>query len=112
MSKFASETDNRVPTLGGETMRDFKVYEKMVRAHVLSQWAKDADEKKAKMITIGPALYKNLLVLGNSVSTMVEMLDVNELAKEDGAERLLQYLRETRFQEARLAQLPRVFKKY
>ena len=51
MSKFVSETENRVPTLGGETMRDFKVYEKMVRAHVLSQWAKDADEKKAKMAT-------------------------------------------------------------
>ena len=103
------DLDNRIPSLSGETMRDFKIYEKMVRAHVLSTWAKDAEEKKAKMMTIGPALNKNLLALGNSVSTMVEMLDVNELAKEDGAERLLTYLRETRFQEARLAQLPRVF---
>ena len=49
MAKVVLDLDNRVPTLSGETMRDFKVYEKMVRAHVLSQWAKDAEEKKAKM---------------------------------------------------------------
>ena len=111
-SSYRAEPDSKVPVLAGESVKDFKTYEKMVKAHVLSTSGATEDEVKRKLKTLGPALYKNLIVMNNSISMLVEQLDVSKLAVENGAEVLLEYLRTMRFSEGKLAQLPRVFRRF
>ncbi len=83
MASAKMELDGRVPTSTGEIMGDFRTYEKMVQAHMLSIVAKDLDEREMKLKTVGPALYKNCLVLGNGILMMIEQLDADTLAADD-----------------------------
>ena len=112
MASYRVEPDAKVPVLADESVKEFKTYEKLVKAHVLSTTGSTDDEVKRKMKAMGPALYKNLIVMGNSISMLVEQLDVHSLAVEDGADILLKYLRDMRFSEGKLAQLPRVFRRF
>ncbi len=107
---FRSETDNRVPVLSDENMKDFCTCERLLQAHVLSTTGKDDEGTKRKLREIGPALYKNLMMMGNSISILMEQLDLRALAVEDGANLLLNHLRTTRLSDGKLAQLPRVFR--
>ena len=106
------EPDTRVPILGGESMKDFKTYERLVKAHVLSISARDAAELAIKKKAVGPSLYKNLLTLNNSVSVMIESVDLNSLATENGADMLLTFLKMNCFKEGALVSLPRVYRKF
>ena len=96
----------------GETTKDFKKYKTIVQAHVLSITGKDAEEIKNKKDALGPALYKNLLNLGNSVSTLMEQREPAEYVGDAGWEKLLAYLEAERFHEGKLAELPRVYDKF
>ena len=86
MASYRVEPDAKVPVLAGESVKEFKTYEKLVKAHVLSTIGSTDDEVKRKMKAMGPALYKNLIVMNNSISMLVEQLDVQTLAVEDGAD--------------------------
>ena len=108
MASYRIEPDAKVPVLAGQSVKEFKTYEKLVKAHVLSTTGSTDDEVKRKMKAMGPALYKKLIVMGNSIRVLVEQLDVQTLAVENGADTLVKYLREMRFSEGKFAQLPRV----
>ncbi len=96
--------------LNGENMKGFRTYERLVQVHVLSAAGKNDEDIKRKLRAIGSALYKNLLMMGNSIIMPMEQSDVRTLAVEDGANLLLNHLRTTRFSEGKLSQLPRVYK--
>ena len=96
----------------GESAKDFKTYEKLVKAHVLSTSGATKDEVKRRLKTLGPALYKNLIAMNIGVSVLVEQLGVSKLTVENRAEVLLEYLRTMRFSERKLAQLPRVSRRF
>ena len=106
------EFDLRVPVLQGDTTKDFKKYEKVVETHVLSITGRDEAEVDAKKGALGPALYKNLLLASNSVSTLIEQHDPDEFTGDLGWERLLTLLRDERFHEGKLAELPRVYERF
>ena len=110
-SSFRAEPDSKVPVLSGESVKEFKTYERLVKAHILSTQGTD-EEVKWKLKTLGPSLYKNLIVMNNSISTLVEQLDVADLAVENGAQILVDYLKNMRFSEGKLAQLPRVYRRF
>jgi hypothetical protein len=106
-SQYRAEPDAKIPVLAGESVKDFKTYERFVKAHVLATSGVTEDEVQRKLKTLGPALYKNLIVMNNSISTLVEQMDVQTLAVEDGATVLLEYLRTMRFSEGKHAQHPK-----
>ena len=96
------DVDPKVPTLTGETVKDFQRYEKVVKATRLSV---DEDDQKR----LGPRLYRNLLGARNSVSLLVEQLDVSTLAAANGPQVLLKYLRDNRLGTLSLRELPRAY---
>ena len=58
-SQYRAEPDAKVPVLTGESVKDFKTYERLAKAHVLATSRASDDEVKRKLKTLGPALYKN-----------------------------------------------------
>ena len=56
-----NDIDPRIPVMTRETTKDFKKYQKVVKAHVLSLTGKDKDELTDKKSAVGPALCKNLI---------------------------------------------------
>ena len=72
----------KVPVLTGESLKDFKTYQRAVQATWLS--LSEEDQKR-----LGPKLYRNLLGAKTSVSIFIEQLDPALLTGTDGPAKLL-----------------------
>ena len=64
------DIDPKVPVLIGESLKDFKTYQRAVQATWLS--LNEEDQKRH-----GPKLYRNLLGAKTSVSIFIEQLDLH-----------------------------------
>ena len=76
------DIDPKVPVLTGESLKDFKTYQRAVQATWLS--LSEEDQKR-----LGPKLYRNLLGAKTSVSLFIEQLDLALLTGTDGPAKLL-----------------------
>ena len=106
-----NDCDPKVHILQVETIASFKKFERTCAAYVLGITG-TPEERAARRAAAGPLIYKNLLALNNSVSLFVEQRSPEEYAAEDGWKLLLKELKQARFSEGKLAELPRVYHKF
>ncbi len=92
-SQYRAEPDAKMPMLAGDSVKDSKTFERLVNAHVLTTSGATKDGVKRKLKTPGPTCFKNLIVMNININTLVEQMDAQTLAVEDGATVLLEYLR-------------------
>ena len=87
------DIDPKVPVLTGESLKDFKTYQRAVQA----TWLSLSEEEQKRL---GPKLYRNLLGAKTSVSIFIEQLDPALLTGTDGTAKLLAELEnDGRFQK-------------
>ena len=99
------DIDPKVPVLIGESLKDFKTYQRAVQATWLS--LSEEDQKR-----LGPKLYRNLLGAKTSVSIFIEQLDPALLTGTDGPAKLLAELENWRFQRTGFQEMPRAYETF
>ena len=99
------DLDPKVPVLTGESLKDFKTYQRAVQATWLS--LSEEDQKR-----LGPKLYRNLLGAKTSVSIFIEQLDPALLTGTDGPAKLLAELENGRFQRTGFQEMPRAYETF
>ena len=99
------DIDPKVPVLTGESLKDFKTYQRAVQATWLS--LSEEDQKR-----LGPKLYRNLLGAKTSVSIFIEQLDPALLTGTDGPPKLLAELENGRFQRTGFQEMPRAYETF
>ena len=99
------DIDPKVPVLTGESLKDFKTYQRAVQATWLS--LSEDDQKR-----LGPKLYRNLLGAKTSVSIFIEQLDPALLTGTDGPAKLLAELENGRFQRTGFKEMPRAYETF
>ena len=97
--------DPKVPVLIGESLKDFKTYQRAVQATWLS--LNEEDQKR-----LGPKLYRNLLGAKTSVSIFIEQFDPALLTGTDGPAMLLAGLEKSRFQKTGFQEMPRAYETF
>ena len=95
----------RFPVLIGESLKDFKTYQRAVQATWLS--LSEEDQKR-----LGPKLFRNLLRAKTSVSIFIEQLDPALLTGTDGPAKLLAELENGRFQKTGFQEMPRAYETF
>ena len=88
----------KVPVLIGESLKDFKTYQRAVKPRGCR--SSEEDQKR-----LGPKLYRNLLGAKTSVSIFIEQLDPALLTGTDGPAKLLAELENGRFQKTGFQEL-------
>ena len=91
------DIDPKVPVLTGESLKDFKTYQRAVQATWLS--LSEEDQKR-----LGPKLYRNLLGAKTSVSIFIEQLDPPA--------KLLAELENGRFQRTGFQEMPKAYETF
>ena len=99
------DIDPKVPVLTGESLKDFKTYQRAVQATWLS--LSEEDQKR-----LGPKLYRNLLGAKTSVSIFIEQLDPALLTGTDRPAKLLAELENGRFQRTGFQEMPRAYETF
>ena len=91
--------------LTGESLKDFKTYQRAVQA----TWLSLSEEEQKRL---GPKLYRNLLGAKTSVSIFIEQLDPALLTGTDGPAKLLAELENGRFQKIGFQEMPRAYETF
>ena len=99
------DIDPKVPVLTGESLKDFKTYQRAVQA----TWLSLSEEEQKRL---GPKLYRNLLGAKTSVSIFIEQLDPALLTGTDGPAKLLAELENGRFQRTGFQEMPRAYETF